>query len=254
MKKRILVDIGNTNTAIAVAEGCSILKRFFIRTAKKEVSLVSLRRLLSKDLSSSAEIIVSQVVPDFFTVISESLAKAAPGIPLKEVGKDIKVPMKINCRTPQEVGQDRLVTSFGGLKIYGSPLIMIDFGTAVTFDFVGPDGSYEGGLIFPGLRLALEALSSKAALLPRIELSPAKELIGKDTESSITSGVLYGFAGACDRIIEKLRKECKTSCQVVATGGDAELVARYTSGIDKVHNHLIFDSLALLAENHTRSS
>lgn len=248
MKRKILIDIGNTNTSIAVTEGRSIIKKYFIRTCKNEVNEEALKRLLGEGLSLSEEIVIVQVVPKFFSILSKSLAKAAPKVPIRLVGKDIKVPMAIKYKDPDEVGQDRLVTSFGGLKIYGAPLIMIDFGTAVTFDCVGDKGSYEGGLIFPGLRLALEALSSKAALLPRIELSPARELIGRDTESSINSGVLYGFAGACDGIVEKLKKECVASPRVIATGGDAELVARYAKGIDKVHRDIIFEALLILSE------
>ncbi len=248
MTKRILIDIGNTNTSIAVAVGLKITKKYFIRTAKSEVDAVSLKRLLGKDLTAAAEIVIVQVVPKFFTLFSKSLTQAALGVPIRVIGRDIQVPMDVKYRTPGEVGQDRLVTSYGGFKIYGAPLIMIDFGTAVTFDCVGDKGSYEGGLIFPGLRLALKALSAKAALLPRIELSPARELIGRDTESSINSGVLYGFAGACDGIVKRLKAEGSGSPQVVATGGDASLIARYTKNIDKVHSDIIFDALAFLSE------
>ena len=249
MKRRILIDIGNTNTSIAVAIGREIVKKYFIRSAKSEVDPVSLKRLLAKDLIAADEIVVVQVVPKFFAILSKSLAEAAPEVPVRIVGKDIKVPMEIKYKDPTQVGQDRLVTSFGGLNIYGAPLIMIDFGTAVTFDFVGDDGSYKGGLIFPGIRLALEALAAKAAFLPKIELSPAGELVGRDTESSINSGVLYGYAGACDGIVERLKNGCVGgSPQVIATGGYASLIARHTKAIDKVHDDIIFDALALLSE------
>ena len=247
MKKRILIDIGNTNTSMAITEKREILKRYFIRTSKNEVDPEALKRLFGKLLDEVSEIVIVQVVPKFLKILLKSLKDAARGIPIRIVGKDIKVPMNIKYKDPKEVGQDRLVTSFGGLKIYGSPLIMIDFGTAVTFDCVGDDGSYEGGLIFPGLRLALEALSSKAALLPKIELKPSSGIIGRDTENSINSGVLYGFAGACEGIVEKLKGECKSVPKVIATGGDASLVARYTNVIDKVHEGIIFDGLALLS-------
>jgi type III pantothenate kinase len=248
MKTRILVDIGNTNTSIALSEGHSIVKRYFIRTEKDRVDPVALTRLLGKGLSEASEVIIVQVVPDFLTIFLKSLSKAAKGVPVRIVGKNIEVPLKTKYRHPAEVGQDRLVISFGGVKIYGSPLIIVDFGTAVTFDLVGESGAYEGGLIFPGLRIALEALSSKAALLPKIEISPAKEFIGRDTENSIRSGVLYGFAGACEMIVGKLKNECGITPSVIATGGDASLIARYTSSIDKVHNDIIFDALIFLAE------
>jgi type III pantothenate kinase len=247
MKKRILIDIGNTNTSMAITENREILKRYFIRTSKSEVDPEALKRLFGKWLNEVSEIVIVQVVPKFLKIFLKSLNEAARGIPIMIIGKDIKVPMNIKYKDPGEVGQDRLVTSYGGLKIYGSPLIMIDFGTAVTFDCVGDDGSYEGGLIFPGLRLALEALSSKAALLPKIELKASSGIIARDTENSINSGVLYGFAGACEGIVGKLKSECKSEPKVIATGGDASLVARYTDVIDKVHEGIIFDGLALLS-------
>jgi type III pantothenate kinase len=248
MKNRILVDIGNTNTSIALVRGRNIMKKYFIRTSKNEVDPASLKRLLGKDLKEASEIVIAQVVPKFLNVFTASIKEAAGGVPIRLVGTDIIVPMKVRYKDPKEVGQDRLVTAYGGLAVYGSPIIMIDFGTAVTFDCVGDDGAYEGGLIFPGLRLALEALSSKAALLPKIELSPARELIGTDTENSINSGVIYGFAGACDGIVQRLKKECRTLPKVIATGGDAPLIAKYTKEIDKVHSDIIFEALSLLAD------
>ncbi|MFA6635782.1 MAG: type III pantothenate kinase [Candidatus Omnitrophota bacterium] len=248
MKNRILIDIGNTNTSIASARGQKITKKYFIRTAKNEVAPESLKRLLGKDLKEAFEIIIVQVVPKFLNVFTASLKEAARGVPIRVVGADIIVPIKVKYKDPKQVGQDRLVTAYGGVAAYGSPIIMIDFGTAVTFDCVGDDGAYEGGLIFPGLRLALEALSSKAALLPKIELSPARELIGTDTENSINSGVIYGFAGACDGIVRRLKKKCKNLPKVIATGGDAPLISKYTKEIDKVHNDIIFEALSLLAD------
>ncbi|HPN72678.1 MAG TPA: type III pantothenate kinase [Candidatus Omnitrophota bacterium] len=247
MKRKILIDVGNTNTSIAFAEGKTLKHKCFIRTAKKEIDPSSLKRLLGRWLPVSDEIVAVQVVPDFFRALSKSLAQAAPDLPVRVIGKDIKVPMKIRYKDPSQVGQDRLVTSYGGVEAYGFPLIMIDFGTAVTFDYVGDEGVYEGGLIFPGLRIALEALSSKAALLPKIELHPARELVGRDTQSSITSGVLYGFAGACDGIVEKLKRESASTTKVIATGGDASLVARYAGSIDKVHKDIIFEALISLS-------
>ncbi len=244
---KILVDVGNTNTSIAFSERGRILKKFFIKSAKKEVAPRALKRLLGEGISKASEIVVVQVVPGFFEMLRKNLEKVAGGVPLRLVGRDITVPMDINYRDPSEVGQDRLVTAYGGFRVYGAPLIMIDFGTAVTFDFVGPGGSYEGGFIFPGLRIALEALSSKAALLPRIQLSPTGEIPGKDTENSMNSGVLYGFSGACDGIIEKLKAGISPVPKVIATGGDASLIAGHTGQIDGVHPDIVFESLDILS-------
>lgn len=246
---KILIDIGNTNTSIAVLSGEKIAKRFFIRTSKTELSQQALERLLKKYLKKCREVVIVQVVPRFFSLLKKNLKEIMPEVPLYLVGKDIEVPMKINYRNPEEVGQDRLVTSYGALCLYGSPAIVVDFGTAVTFDLVSEKGDYEGGLIFPGIRLALEALSSRTALLPKIELVPCRELPGKDTENSINTGVLYGYAGACDTIIEKLKSAMDADPTVVATGGDTALIARYTDSFDHVHEDLATEALAMLSKN-----
>jgi type III pantothenate kinase len=243
----LLIDIGNTNCSIVVADKTKIRKRYFIHTGKKEVQPSSLRRLLGAHLRHIDSIVVVSVVPKFLTIVKKNLKDVAPGIPVKVVGRDIKVPMKIKYKDPGEVGQDRLVTAYAAARIFGTPVLTIDFGTAVTMDYVSGKGDYEGGLIFPGLRLATGSLSRKAALLPKIELKPAKDLIGRDTVSSMNNGILYGYASMCDGLIERFRKRYGKEFKIVATGGDAALVSRYSRHMRKVYPDLIPMGLSMLA-------
>lgn len=243
---KLLIDIGNTNTSIALSEGGKIKKRYFIHTSKKAIETKPLKRLFGRYLRGIDKIVLVSVVPSFLAILKGSLKKVFPDVPLFIVGKDITVPIKVNYKNPGEVGQDRLVAAFSASSAYGPPILIIDFGTAVTFDFVNRRGEYEGGLIFPGLRLALSSLSKNAALLPKIELKSVKGLIGRDTKSSMNKGIIFGYAAACDGIIERFRKKYGKGFKIVATGGDAALIARYTRHIEKISSDLIFRGLISL--------
>lgn len=244
---KLFMDIGNTNTSIAVSGGGRIKKRYFIRTSRKEVQPSSFRRLLGRDLGKIDSVTIVSVVPAFLSLVRKSLKAVIPGIHVHIIGKDIKVPVKILYKDPRQVGQDRLVASFAAAQVFSPPLVVVDFGTAVTFDIVNKKGEYEGGIIFPGLRLALKSLSEEAALLPGIDLKPSSNLVGKDTTGSMTSGVLYGYASMCDGLIARLKKEYGKSLKVVATGGDAGLVSRYSKALEVVKPDLIFEGLDLLS-------
>ena len=247
MQVKLLIDIGNTNTSLAIIKGKKIKKRYFIHTDKEKVSSKSLKRLLGKNLLKIEEVRVVSVVPKFLTIVKKSLKIILSKVPILIVGKDIKVPMKVKYHRPKDVGQDRLVTSFSAAKSCGLPVVSIDFGTAVTFDFVNKKGEYDGGLIFPGLRLGLETLTKNTALLPKIDIKPTKGLVGQDTRSSMNKGTLFGYAAMCDGIIERAKKEYGKSLKVVATGGDAKLVAKYSRHIKLISPDLIFKGLIELS-------
>ena len=242
----LLIDIGNTNTSIATVKGKRILKRYFIRTSRKSISSKSLKRLLRKSVPEIDKALIVSVVPEFLRLIKKNLKVVMPKARILVVGKNVKVPIKNKYKKPREVGQDRLVAAFAAKKLYGAPGVSIDFGTAVTFDCVNRKGEYEGGLIFPGLRLALGSLVEEAALLPRVDIKPVKGLVGRDTRGSMNNGLLFGYASLCDGLVERLRKKYGRSLKIVATGGDAKLVSKYSKQIKKTHPDLVLTGLTLL--------
>ena len=243
---KILIDIGNTNTSIAIVKNKKIAKRYFIRTSRAELCAKALKRLLGKAIEDIDAAITVSVVPGFLSVLKRALKIAIPKVEVKVVGKDVIVPIKNKYKKPDEVGQDRLVTAYAASRKLKTPVVAIDFGTAVTFDFVNKNGEYEGGLIFPGLRVALKALVHDAALLPKIDIKPSRSLVGRDTKASMNNGMLYGYASVCDGLIQEFRQKYGKSVNVIATGGDAALVAKYSKYIKHVSGDLIFEGLNLL--------
>lgn len=245
---KLLLDIGNTNSSLALCEGKRIKKRYFIYTLKEEICAEPLKRLLGKDLKHIDTAVIVSVAPKFLKIFKKTLKDIAPWICIKVIGKDLTVPIKNNYKEPLQVGQDRLVASFAAKKMYRTPLLVIDFGTAVTFDYVNEKGEYEGGLIFPGVRLALESLSSGAALLPEINLKDVRGFLGKSTSASMNKGMVFGYASMCEGMILRFKKKYGKELQVVATGGDAKLIAKHTKHIETISPDLIFKGLNFLGE------
>ncbi|MBU0683901.1 MAG: type III pantothenate kinase [Candidatus Omnitrophica bacterium] len=247
---KLLIDIGNTNSSIAFFDKKKVEKRYFIHTDREHINSSAFKRLIGKKLLKIDAIIIVSVVPKFLALMKKSFKSIMPGIRIYVVGKDITVPMRIRYKNPKEVGQDRLVASYAAVRLSQAPVIVIDFGTAVTFDYVNKRGEYEGGLIFPGLRLALKSLLENTALLPDVSvIKPVKGLIGRNTLGSINKGVVLGYSAVCDSFIKSFQKKYGASINVVATGGDAAFIRRYTVGIKKVFPDLIFTGLSLLLEN-----
>ena len=170
------------------------------------------------------------------------------------MGENVAAPIINRYRIPSQVGQDRLVNAYAGLKMFGSGLIILDFGTAITFDIVSKKAEYIGGLIVPGLKLMQEALNKRTALLPYVELARPIEIIGRDTVSSIRAGIVYGVASLCDGIINQLlRKECR-GFKVIATGGDAHLIKPYSAHLSTIEDFLIFKGLAFIYQSQSLTS
>lgn len=246
---KLLIDIGNTNTSLAVVDNGKILKRYFIHTAKERLAPFALERLIGKGIREIDTIVIVSVVPKFRSLIERNFKDIIPGVLIRIVGRDIKVPMNVNYKPPEDVGQDRLVGAFSAAYQYGTPILVIDFGTAVTFDFVNNKGEYEGGLIFPGIRLGLKALERNTALLPKIKLKETeKDFIGQDTKSSMNKGMLFGYAAMCDGIVSLFKEEYGNTLKAVATGGDAALIAKYSRCLKTIYPDLIFTGLLLLTE------
>lgn len=244
----LLVDIGNTNTSLAIVEQGKIVKRYFIHTERKHLEPVKIKRLVGKYVTLIDKIMVVSVVPRFLKLIKNSFTQVLPRVPVVIVGSDIFVPMKIKYKNPREVGQDRLVGAYAAYERCGGPIIVVDFGTAVTFDYVNAKGEYEGGFIFPGLRLALKSLVENAALLPWIEIRQVKGFIGRDTKNSMNKGLILGYAAMCDGMIERFLKRYHGEMPVIATGGDALLISKYSRHLKKIRPDLIFEGLLLLSK------
>jgi len=248
----LAIDIGNTNITFGVFKGKRIIKRFDIPT--KVYSLKKLKQGLGRmDL---ADAIICSVVPIATKALQKSLGAVLSGR-VYILGKDLKVPIKNLYRKPKQVGQDRLVNAYAAAKLYGSPAIVIDFGTAVTFDAVSKRGEYLGGLILPGLQISLDALHERTALLPKVKLTPAPKilvrglnkpggLIGKDTSNSMLSGIIYGFAGLTDDLSARIKLKIGKNAKVIGTGGNINLIKKYCRNLDIVDRDLTLKGIRLI--------
>jgi type III pantothenate kinase len=249
MNTLIAIDIGNTNITAGVFKNGSIAAKTKIPTKRYSLYDDAFKKLF-KDaglcLGEEHEVIVSSVVPLALARVMVHLNKAA-NCRMTILGRDEKVPIKNLYRVKSEVGQDRLVNAYAAKVIYGSPAVIIDFGTAVTFDLVSRKGDYVGGLIMPGIGISLTSLYEKTALLPRVELKAAPHIIGKDTVNSMRGGILFGFGAMCDGLISRYQKIFTKSMKVIATGGNAALIAKYAHSIQILDEDITLKGLYLIS-------
>jgi len=237
----LAINIGNTNISFGLFKNNRFLKRFDIPLRDYQFRKLK-DKLKNMDIN---DCIICSVVPKVTRILVKDLKYLGIKKPLI-VGKDIFVPIKNLYRQPKKLGQDRLVNAYAGACLYGSPCIVIDLGTAITFDIVAKDKSYLGGMILPGLNLCIEALFRDTALLPRVKLKKPKEFIGKDTESGILSGLVYGFSILIDGMIDKIRRYLKYNLKVIGTGGDIFLIKYYSKKIDIIDRDITVKGLSIL--------
>lgn len=245
------VDVGNTTITFALLDGKRILRTFCLETERREAALKKqlvtlLQPLLARGVIS--RVMICSVVPPVLKIIKSVLNKMYLGQVLV-VGEDLKVPIPNHYRNPRQVGQDRLVCAYAAKKYYAAPVVVIDFGTAITLDVVSKQGHYLGGLIVPGIRLSLESLFKKTALLPLIAAQRPAGLIGRDTKNSILSGIFYGYGAMCDRLLDLLKKESLPGGKVVVTGGHVDIIKDFIEHPLIIDKTLIFKGLQLLDEN-----
>ncbi len=240
----LAVDIGNTNINFGLFKAGKLIRRFSIPA--RSYSFHRLKSGLSGYRPENS--VICSVVPKISPLINKDL-RALIGVRPYNIGKQIKAPVKNLYRKPRQVGQDRLVNAYAGIVMFGSPLIIIDFGTAVTFDVVSAQKEYLGGMILPGLNLSLKALYENTALLPRVRLARPKELIGRDTQGSILSGVVYGFAAMADDLTKRIRGKIGKNAKVIATGGDSEILKKYCRSIDRVDPNLTLKGMYYIYKN-----
>ena len=251
----LAIDVGNSNNVIGLFAGEKLLTHWRIRTERTRTSdeywVLIKEFILLNDVETETidEIIVACVVPPLIPVLKEMSKKYFSCEPLI-VGPGVKTGISILYKNPAEVGADRIVNSAAAYKKYGGPLIIVDFGTATTFDAVSKKGEYLGGAIFPGVQLSLEALFKNAAKLPRVEIAEPERVIGRSTIESIHSGTVYGFVSVIDGMILKMQEELEQKARVIATGGIVDLIASRAKSIDTIDHFLTLEGLRIIHQRN----
>lgn len=246
-----VLDVGNTNTVLGVYDEDILKYHWRIETnrhkTEDEYGMVIKSLLQHESLSFDQfdGIIISSVVPPIMFAL-ERMCKKYFGIKPLIVGPGIKTGLNIKYENPREVGADRIVNAVAGIQEYGSPLIIVDFGTATTYCYINEDKQYMGGAIAPGINISTEALYSKAAKLPRIEISRPEGIIGKNTVSAMQAGILYGYVGQVEGIVNRIKAQSNLEPTVIATGGLATLIANESTVIDVVEPFLTLKGLQLI--------
>ncbi len=250
----IAFDIGNTNIVIGVFLDDRFLN-FRLSTNLKLtqdeycINLYNLFNLYNLDSSKVKGAIVSSVVPQITPKVINAI-ETVFGIKPLEVGPGIKTGMPIKYKNPQEVGADRIVNAVGAYEEFRDALIVIDSGTAITFDVISKKGEYIGGAITPGINISADALAEKTAKLPRVPLQMPPEVIGKTTMHSIQSGLFYGYLSLIEGMIKRIKEEMGHDCTVVITGGDSALFYRHLPEIQYYRPHLTLFGLKVIYEKN----
>ena len=246
-----VVDIGNTHTLIGLYDGERLAERWRMQTDQARTMdewgliLKNLLDLTRFELGQVSAISISSVVPPAVHALEEAARKYLD-IEALVVGPGVKTGLAIRYENPREVGADRVVNAVAALARSKGACIVVDFGTATTFDCLSASGEYLGGAIAPGIGIALDALVTHAAKLPRVEVCRPKNVVGRNTVESIQSGVLYGYVSLVDGLVDKLSEEMETGVEVFATGGFAELIAEESKTISAVDPDLTLEGLRLL--------
>ncbi|MDD4923719.1 MAG: type III pantothenate kinase [Dehalococcoidales bacterium] len=247
----LAIDIGNTETTVGVFDGEQKKTTFQMttlihRTADENaVLLISILKSRGLEVSDIKEVALCSVVPPLTSIFDDMIKRYFDISPLI-VASGVKTGMRIRMDNPKEVGADRIVDAVAAHHLYSGPVIIVDMGTATTFEIVSKNGDYLGGAIAPGILSSAEALFQRAAMLPRIELAPPNKVIGTNTIDAMKSGVVYGYVGLVESMVQRMQKEIGVKVKVVATGGFAGLIARETGVIDEVNPDLTLIGLRLI--------
>lgn len=244
----LTVDIGNTNMEFGIFDEDALKANFRLVTNRNvtsdEVGLLMTQffSIQKINVQTIEAVVIASVVPQVMFSVSNAMRKYIGKEPLV-AGDNLPIRIQNNYSNPREVGADRLVNAYGAFCKYGGPLIVVDFGTATTFDLVGADGAYEGGMIYPGIKVSMEALTRNAAKLPTVELNDPGTAIGRDTVTSMQAGVIYGYVGAVRHMIGKINQELGQEAKVVATGGLSTLLNQSGQMFDVIDKTLTLEAL-----------
>jgi type III pantothenate kinase len=251
----LVVDVGNTQTHLGTFRDGELVEHWRFATVRQSTAdelgaalraLLELRGMAFGDLDAS---IVSSTVPQLRPEWT-GMAERYLGHEMPVVGPGLRTGMPIRYDNPREIGPDRLVNAVAGFEKLGGPCVIVDFGTAVTHDIVSAGGEYLGGVIFPGVEISLEALSDRAAALPKIDLIEPRALVGKSTVDAIRSGMIYGYAAMVDGILGRLREQLGADTKAIATGGLAHTIVPFCDSIDTVDDLLTLTGLRLIWERN----
>jgi type III pantothenate kinase len=249
----LVLEVGNTNTKIGVYDGDRLLVSWRLTSRREQTAdeyglfVETLFRTRGVDPRDIRGIAISNVIPPVQQTL-ELMCEKYFGIAPYSVEPGVNTPMPLEVENPREVGADRITKSVAAAAIYGPPLIVVDLGTATTFDCVSAAGAFIGGAIAPGIATATEALVARAARLYRVEFVRPKEAIGRNTVTNMQSGVVYGYAGLVDGLVARMKAEMAGQAKVIATGGYATLIAEAARSIDHVNVDLGLEGLRLLYE------
>lgn len=254
----LVVDVGNTQTQIGVIAEGSLVDEWRLATVRHRTSdeiagilqgLFSLQGRRFKD--EVDEVGVASVVPRLTQQWEEMCAKHL-GLTAFVVGPGVRTGMRIRTHNPAEVGADRIVNAVAAYETCGGPCIVVDYGTATTFDVISGEGDYLGGVIVPGVEVSLEALTTRAAKLIKVELVEPERAIGKSTIEALQAGVVYGVAGEAEGVVRAIWAELGRKCPVIATGGMADLIARHSRVFEKVDQSLTLRGIEIVMRRQQR--
>ena len=249
----LAIDVGNTNITLGVFDDDKLKATWRVATGIHRMAdeyasfLLSLFDRRGLPTSKINKAVLCSVVPTLVAVFEEVCRRYLETTPLV-VEAGVKTGVRICMDAPHEVGTDRVVNAVAAHQLYGGPVIVIDLGTATTFDAVSENGDYLGGAIAPGISIATEALFDQTAALPRVELAHPKRAIGRNTIAAMQSGIVFGYASLIEGIVSRIQQELGAKAKVVATGGYAELLARETPVIEAINHALTLIGLRLIYE------
>ncbi len=239
----LVIDIGNTTVALGIWKGKVLFKKIILPSKKEEDFYLRHMMSLKRNFPEISLLVISSVVPFLNQVFKKVVERVFNIKPVILKWKDIDI--KVLTQSPQKVGIDRLVNAYGAYKLYTPPAIVIDFGTATTFDVVTEKGEYQGGVIAPGVDISRKALFEKAEQLFPVKLIRPKGTVGKTTKQALQIGIYYSIIGGINEIVNRIKREVG-QCEVIATGGYCELIR--SKVIDKVDRDLIFKGLYLIGK------